>query len=120
MECTGVRVCALAQVDTGLVQYHFVREVPPMRRPQLYIYDTCLQKLRHGHTWMSFTDMDEFFVLRNASIPDMPALLREYEEFGGLAVNWQVCLLSSRWCSLAGASLVLAAIPCACYGKCTL
>ena len=78
------------QVDAGLVDYHFLREVPEGRKPQLHIYDTCLQKFGHRHHWMSFTDADEFFVMRNASLSNMPALLRQYEDYGALVVNWQV------------------------------
>lgn len=78
------------QVDTGLVEYHFLAEVPAMRRPQLYIYDTCLRRYGARHQWMSFTDADEFFLVRNSSISDMNQLLRQYEGFGALVVNWQV------------------------------
>ena len=38
---------------------------------------------------MAFIDADEFFVIKDGT-PGLPALLREYEDFGGLAVNWQV------------------------------
>ncbi len=59
------------------------------RRPQLYVYDTCIEQYRARHRWMAFIDADEFFVLRDARAPDLPALLAEYEQFGALAVNWQ-------------------------------
>ena len=59
------------------------------RRTQLYVYDTCIQQYRARHHWMAFIDADEFFVLRDAHVPDLPALLAEYEHFGALAVNWQ-------------------------------
>jgi hypothetical protein len=62
---------------------------PRRRRPQLYVYDTCIQQYRARHRWMAFIDADEFFVLRDARAPDLPALLAEYEQFGALAVNWQ-------------------------------
>ncbi len=61
----------------------------PRRRTQLYVYDTCIQQYRARHHWMAFIDADEFFVLRDARVPDLPALLAEYEHFGALAVNWQ-------------------------------
>ena len=50
---------------------------------------------------MAFVDTDEFFVLMDTRMASLPDLLQEYEEFGGLAVNWQVfnTLLSS--CSVA-------------------
>jgi hypothetical protein len=53
------------------------------------VYDTCIQMYRARHHWMAFIDADEFFVLRDARVPDLPALLAEYEHFGALAVNWQ-------------------------------
>ena len=53
------------------------------------MYDTCIQQYRARHRWMAFIDADEFFVLRDARAPDLPALLAEYEQFGALAVNWQ-------------------------------
>lgn len=39
---------------------------------------------------MAFIDADEFVVLRSPLVPDLPALLADFEDFGGLAVNWQV------------------------------
>jgi hypothetical protein len=39
---------------------------------------------------MAFIDCDEFFIIRDKRVPDLPRLLLEYEGYGGLAVNWQV------------------------------
>ena len=52
---------------------------------------------RHGglHQWIAFVDADEFFVIRDARVATLPEVLRDYEEFGGLAVNWQVLPRSS-------------------------
>ena len=58
-------------------------------RPQLYIYSKCIRNHGSRHRWMAFIDADEFFVIKDGT-PGLPALLREYEDFGGLAVNWQV------------------------------
>ena len=35
---------------------------------------------------------DEFFILRDPRVASLPALLRDFEDFGALAVNWQVTL----------------------------
>lgn len=42
---------------------------------------------------MAFIDADEFLILRDATVADLPTLLREYDDqdtIGGLAVNWIV------------------------------
>jgi hypothetical protein len=39
---------------------------------------------------MAFTDCDEFFVVTDKGVASLTTLLREYEGFAGLAVNWQV------------------------------
>ena len=61
----------------------------PAHRPQLHVYDTCIRRFRARHRWMAFIDADEFVVLRSPLVPDLPALLADFEDFGGLAVNWQ-------------------------------
>lgn len=52
----------------------------------------CLQVLgpRYGHSWMALIDADEFLILTDPGATTMPALLREYEAYGGLGVNWRV------------------------------
>ena len=39
---------------------------------------------------MAFIDVDEFLVIRSATVTSLPQLLREYTDYGALAVNWQV------------------------------
>ena len=36
---------------------------------------------------MGFLDTDEFLIIKDGT-PHMPALLKEYEEYGGLGVHW--------------------------------
>lgn len=67
-------------------------------RPQLYVYSRCIANYASQHRWMAFIDADEFFVIKDGT-PDLPVLLREYEDFGGLAVNWQVRLTYLTSCS---------------------
>ena len=43
---------------------------------------------------MAFTDADEFLVIKDGTA-DLPALLRDYEGFGGLAIIWQVRFASA-------------------------
>lgn len=51
----------------------------------------------HGanHRWMGFIDADEFVVLTDGT-PDLPTLLRDYEDHGALALNWRM-FGSSAW-----------------------
>ncbi|KAK9834899.1 hypothetical protein WJX81_007252 [Elliptochloris bilobata] len=78
-------------VANGKVVYTFFAQHPQKyyARAQLYVYSKCLADHALQHRWMAFMDADEFFVLKDGT-PDLPALLRDYEDFGGLAVNWQL------------------------------
>ena len=63
----------------------------PSNRTQLYVYDYCIEHFRHQHTWIAFIDIDEFLILRDAAAgTSLPAFLRQYEGYGGLAVHWRV------------------------------
>eukprot|EP00884_Botryococcus_braunii_P006926 jgi/Botrbrau1/16234/Bobra.0066s0020.1 len=77
-------------IAAGLVKVDRITSAPPTARPQIFIYDTCLRRYRLLHTFMGFIDTDEFIVLTDPSVPDLPTLLQEYENYGALAVNWQM------------------------------
>ena len=57
----------------------------PGRGVQLYAYDHCLQTFGMYTRWMGFIDTDEFLVPKNCL--DLKELLREYEQYGGVAVS---------------------------------
>ena len=60
---------------------------------QLVMYQLCALDHGHRHQWMAFIDVDEFLVFtraEDAAVDDLPALLREYEGHGGLAVSWRL------------------------------
>lgn len=72
-----------------MVAYHELQETASdTRPPQLQIYDLCLQKYGANHTWMLFTDADEFVVVKQGGT--LPVLLHAYEEHAALVLNWQV------------------------------
>ncbi len=77
-------------IQSGLVEYHFIGQSnhSSIARPQLYVYDQCITRYRSLHQFIAFIDVDEFLFLRDLKVADMPALLHDYEEYGGLAVNW--------------------------------
>jgi hypothetical protein len=43
----------------------------------------------NNHALAGALDTDEFVVIRDGS-PSLPEVLRRYEEYGGLAVNWRL------------------------------
>lgn len=77
-------------IQSGLVEYHFIGQSnhSSIPRPQLYVYDQCIAHYRARHQFIAFIDVDEFLFLRDPKVADMPALLHDYEAYGGLAVNW--------------------------------
>jgi len=57
----------------------------PGKAVQLYAYDHCLQTFGTHTFWLGFIDTDEFLVPKNTL--DLKELLKEYEQYGGLAVS---------------------------------
>ena len=77
------------QVELAVVAYHELQEEDSdTRPPQLHIYDLSLQQYGANHTWMLFTDADEFVVVKRGGT--LPVLLHAYEEHAALVLNWQV------------------------------
>ncbi|KAL4858396.1 Glycosyltransferase family 92 protein [Chlorella vulgaris] len=62
---------------------------PYIGHKQLMAYHLCLLEFGHRHQWMAFFDIDEFFVIMDNS-SSLPAVLRDYEAYGGLGVNWRM------------------------------
>lgn len=52
-------------------------------------YDHCLQHFGKKSKWIGFIDMDEFIVPKKP-LGDLKTLLKDYERYGGLGINWQV------------------------------
>src|ERR1700691_5704420 len=55
---------------------------------QIPIYNTALKIVQKTSKWAAFIDIDEFIVPTYHDT--IPHLLEEYENYGGLAVNWQM------------------------------
>ena len=77
-------------IQSGLVVYHFIGldNHTTIDRPQLWVYNECIKQYRARHQFIAFIDVDEFLFLRDPSLVSIPAMLHQYEEYGGLAVNW--------------------------------
>lgn len=78
-----------SHIQSGLVEYHFLGEKNvTTERPQLWVYNQCIKQYGALHHFMAFIDVDEFLMLRDPTAVSLPEILREYEAYGGLAVNW--------------------------------
>lgn len=78
--------------EAGIVEYETIESYDhPSGKVQLWVYDTCIQRYAGQHQWMAFVDVDEYFVITDSNITALPDLLKDYEDYGGLVANWQVC-----------------------------
>lgn len=71
-------------VAQGVVE---VRLAPGKSR-QMTCYDDCLKRWRDKVRWTAFLDLDEFLMVGTGR--DVRPILAEYEEYGGLSLNWRV------------------------------
>ena len=56
--------------------------------PQLRIYHNCIEEHKIHHQWIAFVDIDEFIVTKDEC--SIPSILKRYEEYGGLTLNWKI------------------------------
>lgn len=58
---------------------------------QFEAYRQCIKKCAHRHQFLAFFDDDEYIVLKPAAgTHSLAEFLTPYEDYGGLAVNWQM------------------------------
>lgn len=69
-------------VAAGFVNTYLTRQSPA----QIPAYNYFLQRFAGESFWVAFIDVDEFLV--PVCHNDLKTLLRDYEPFAGLAVNW--------------------------------
>jgi len=60
----------------------------PGRGRQMEAYTDALARTRGQTTWLALIDLDEFIIPKKAL--DLRDVLKDYETFGALAVNWQM------------------------------
>eukprot|EP01040_Poterioochromonas_malhamensis_P014239 gene14239-15745_t len=58
------------------------------KAPQLSVYQLCLRNYRQWHQFIAFIDADEYIVTKNGC--SIPSILKRYEPYGGLTLNWTV------------------------------
>lgn len=78
-------------IKQGIVELKEIRDmndhVVKFNKVQCGFYSKCLKKMRNVSKWVAFIDSDEFlFPVQEFSLVK---LLKSYEQFGGVAANWQ-------------------------------
>ena len=53
---------------------------------QLDAYADCTNRFKKDSRWIAFIDADEFIVSKKY----LPELMKEYEDFAGLGINWKI------------------------------
>ena len=71
-------------IDSGLVCYHKVDGNPVQNE----VYRDAVYKYKNQTRWLAIIDLDEFIVPIGAD--DIPSLLKHYEKYPGLCVNWRM------------------------------
>lgn len=72
-----------ADIASGIVIVH---HFPGIAR-QTEAYMNCVLHCGRTSTWVAFIDVDEFLVPKGTD--DFRNILKDYEAFGGVAINWQ-------------------------------
>ena len=65
-----------------------VIDCPIASRPQLKAYNHCLFHMCEKTQWIIYIDVDEFIILNKHN--QISELLKEYDSFGGLCLNWKL------------------------------
>lgn len=79
-------------LDKGIVElyewpYHGSNQ-KQWNKIQCSAYSKILKEKKNETSWLAIIDTDEFLVSLKAS--DLKTLLKSYEPYGGLAINWQL------------------------------
>lgn len=76
------------RISSGAVSYHFI---PDNRLPnaQRFAYNKCIEEFSNRHEFMGFLDIDEYVVVVNRSL-SIYEVVKSYEDFGGLTLNWML------------------------------
>jgi len=70
--------------DSGVADTYFIQG----DAMQLTAYNHCLKQHGHEFEWLAFFDLDEFLCLKQDR--DARVLMRDYEAYSGLSVNWDM------------------------------
>jgi hypothetical protein len=65
-----------------------LKDIADLAAPQLGVYHRCIRQHRLKHQFIGMIDGDEFIVTRDGC--SIPSVLRSFEGYGGLTLNWMM------------------------------
>jgi Glycosyltransferase family 92 len=71
-------------IAAGVVTLHDFPLLPPIAQKEAY--NACIRTYRGHARWIAFIDIDEFMYATDSD--SLPEVLRDYEDFAAVAVNW--------------------------------
>jgi len=71
-------------IDNGIV----ILTEWPKKHGQRSAYNNCIKRFRYNSYWMAFIDIDEF--LFGTHEDNLCTILKDYEAYPGVQVNWLV------------------------------
>ena len=74
--------------ELGLLKYATVIPIKGQSM-QVKAYHRCLKSFGALSRWIAFIDIDEFIVPKSTN-GNMPLFLKDFEAYGGIAINWLV------------------------------
>jgi hypothetical protein len=83
-------------IHAGVVHYTYFKfsNSPDHREfhntAQGAVFQECIRRARDKHQWLALFDVDEFLVLAEGETQNITSLLKGYEQYGGLVVNWRI------------------------------
>ncbi len=80
-----VRQTLTKYIKHGLVD---VTDCPIVNEAQIKAYNNCLYQMHNTAQWIIYIDADEFIILNKHR--HINELLKEYDSFGGLCLNWEL------------------------------
>jgi hypothetical protein len=76
-------------IASGLVSLtRLEHDLPDFQCLAVQTYNQATTKAKGESRWLALLDVDEYINPQQA--PDLPTILRDYEEYGGLVLNWQM------------------------------
>lgn len=75
-------------IQSGFVDYDYVT-IGHDEGDQRYMFQKCIDLYSQHHKYMGFLDVDEFIVIVDKS-KSIFEIVNQYEEYGGLCMNWML------------------------------
>jgi len=86
-------------IQLGIVELTDIQKITPQvkdfTRLQSECYTNCTNLMRGKSRWLAFLDIDEFLYCVKGE--NLQNILKDYEKFGGVGVNWRIFGTSHIW-----------------------